>query len=168
MHTPPPDPGRAREAIRRPTRLRSVGVLLAASLLGQACVGSAVTVRGEVRDDGVRLERSAAPAQVRYQLRNVGQLPCDLVVAYTALSPDALPVSDGRVVLTADGGPTAVAPDLTYESPPDYVLGRIGAGATASWEVALVGAPASGERIIFCNAVGDYTRGRYALLRFDR
>lgn len=149
-------------------RAGSTVVLLAAALLVQGCIGSAVTVKGEIRDDGMTLERTAAPAQVRYELRNVGRLPCDFVVAYTSLSPDSLPVRGGRVVLTDAGGPDAVMPDVTYERPPEYTLGRIDAGGTGSWEVALEGAPATGERIIFCNGVGDYQRGRYALLRFER
>lgn len=147
---------------------RTAVVLLAACLLVQGCIGSAVTVKGEIRDDGITLERGDAPAQVRYELRNVGQLPCVLVAGYTSLSPDALPVRDGRVVLTEDGGPDAVVPDLTYERPPDYTLGRVAPGATGSFEVALTGPPATGERVIFCNAVGDYERGRYALLAFER
>jgi hypothetical protein len=61
---------------------------------------------------------------------------------------------------TKDGGPDAVSPDLTYVGPPDYTLGRVDPGGTGSWkEVALDRRPATGERMIFCNAVGDTNSG---------
>lgn len=164
------DPTRrlARQNRDRPEARGIVLAFLAAALLVGGCLGSAVTVKGEIRDDGITLERGAAPPQVRYDLRNVGRLPCDVVVAYTSLAPDELPVRDGRVVLTEGGGPDAVSPDLTYESPPDYILGRVDPGESGSWEVALERLPATGERMILCNAVGDYERGRYTVLRFER
>lgn len=142
--------------------------IVAAALGTVSCVGGAVTVEGDIRDDGIMLAKSSAPAQVRYELHNVGLLACEIVVAYTSVPVDRLPVRDGRVVLTDSDAPDAVRPDLTYESPPDYTLGRLNSGETRSWEVALERSPEFGERVILCNAVGDYERGRYTVLRFDR
>jgi hypothetical protein len=59
-------------------------------------------------------------------------------------------------------------PITTYENAPPYTLGRVEPGTTFQAEVALDGAPKTDDRLVFCNGVGDYQRGRYAILRFDR
>jgi hypothetical protein len=35
-------------------------------------------------------------------------------------------------------------------------------------ELAMEGTPKTDDRIILCNGVGDYERGRYAVLRYNR
>ena len=78
-------------------------------------------------------------------------------------------VVDKQVVITNSDGTGIVRPITTYEEAPPYVLKHIEPGATFSGEVALEGAPKDGsERVLFCNSLGDYEHGRYAILRFDR
>jgi hypothetical protein len=96
-------------------------------------------------------------------------LLAELVVGLTTLAVDALPVVDKRVAITNGDGPGIVRPITTYEETPPYIPKHIGPGETFSSEVALEGAPKDGsERVLFCNNLGDYQLGRYAILRFDR
>ena len=136
-------------------------------LLG-ACLGGAVTVSGDIKDDGIALATQRAGANVQIELRNIGTKPCDLVVALTSLTVAALPLKDGQVVIVDGDGPGIVRPITTYEYAPTFILGRIEPGAVFHAEVALEGAPKTDDRVILCNGVGDYQHGRYAVLRFDR
>ena len=133
-----------------------------------ACIGGATSLKGDIKDDGITLATDHAGSNVRFELHNVGTKPCDLVVALTSLSMNALPVKDGQVVITDGDGPGIVRPITTYENAPPYTLGRVEPGAVFQAEVALEGAPKTEDRVLLCNGVGDYQHGRYAVLRFDR
>lgn len=153
-------------SIARPSRV--LPLALAIGLLVGGCIGGASTVKGDVRDGGIALETDHAGSAVRFELHNVGTMPCDLVVALTSLPATALPVKDGRVVIVDGDGPGIVRPITTYENAPPFTLGRIEPGAVFTAEVALEGAPSAEDRVLFCNGDGDYQHGRYAVLRFDR
>jgi hypothetical protein len=143
--------------------------LLASALLVGGCIGGSTGMKGEIRDDGITLAADHAGSAVRFELHNAGAKSCDLVVALTTLAANALPVADRQVVITNSDGTGIVQPITTYEETPPYVLKHIEPGATYSGEVALEGAPKDGsERVLFCNNLGDYQAGRYAILRFDR
>jgi hypothetical protein len=141
---------------------------MAVLMLVTACVGGATSMKGEIKDDGITLAADHAGSNVRFELQNVGTAPCDLVVGLTSLPLNALPVKDGRVVIVDSDGPGIVRPITTYENAPPYTLGRVEPGSAFQAEVALEGAPPTDDRVVFCNGVGDYEHGRYALLRFDR
>jgi hypothetical protein len=143
--------------------------LIASALLVGGCIGGSTGMKGEIRDDGIALAADHAGSNVRFELHNAGAKSCDLVVALTTLAVDALPVVDKRVAITNGDGPGIVRPITTYEEAPPYILKHIGPGETFSGEVALEGAPKDGsQRVLFCNDLGDYQLGRYAILRFDR
>lgn len=154
--------------------------LAAASLLLSACAGGEPTIAGEIRDDAIVLEQATGPQSVWLHLSNVGATPCDLVVIRTELSPDALPVVGGRVVLGQSSGPhdeaypmeAYIELDGERAGMADPVLqGRqavVEPGQTARVQLALTGLPEREERVIACNAAGDYEAGRYTVLRFAR
>jgi len=147
---------------------RIVPLIIAIALVTAGCIGGATSLKGEIRDDGITLAADHAGSNVRFELRNTGTKSCDLVVALSSLPVDALPVVDKQVVITNSDGPGIVRPIGTYVETPPWVLGHIEPGSTFSYEVALDSTPKSDERVLFCNALGDYQNGRYALLRFDR
>jgi hypothetical protein len=147
---------------------RVVLVLGATSLLMAACIGGATSIKGDIEDDGITLGTDHGGSSVRFELHNVGTMPCDLVVALTSLPMDALPVKDGQVVIVNSDGPGIVRPITTYENAPPFTLGRVEPGAVFQAEVALEGGPKTEDRVLLCNGVGDYQHGRYAALRFDR
>jgi hypothetical protein len=142
--------------------------LIVTALLAAGCIGGATSLKGEIRDDGITLAADHVGSNVRLELRNTGTKSCDLVVALTSLPVDALPVLDAQVVITDGDGPGIVRPVKTYEEAPPFTIGHIEPGSTFSYEVALDSTPRSEERVLFCNSLGDYQHGRYALLRFDR
>jgi hypothetical protein len=141
---------------------------VAALVIAAGCIGGATSIKGDINDDGITLGTDHAGSNVRFELRNVGTVPCDLVVALTSLPVSSLPVKEGRVVIVDGDGTGIVRPIKTYEDAPPFTLGRIEPGAVFQVEVALEGAPKTEDRVIFCNGVGDYGHGRYAALRFDR
>ena len=100
---------------------------------------------------------------MRFELRSTGTRPCDLIVAQTSFPMDALPVRDGKVVITEDGSTPSVAAITGGEWP-----GEVAPGAVFAFELGMEGTPKTDERIVLCNGVGDYDRGRYAVLLFDR
>jgi len=144
---------------------RGLIAALATLLIVAGCVGAATAVTGEIKDDGIILITDHAGSSVRLELLNVGTTPCDLTPVLTTLSPDALPVQDGQVVIDSSGAPGTV--QMAMGGPAGY-LKRVMPGETYKVEIALEGAPKTDERIILCNGAGDYARGRYAVLRFDR
>jgi hypothetical protein len=150
------------------TMTRIVPAAVATLTLVAACLGAATGIKGEIKDDGITLATDHAGSSVRFELHNVGTTPCDLVVALTSLPIDALPVKDGQVVITDSDGPGIVRPITTYEDVPPFTFGRVEPGAVFHAEVALESAPLTDDRVIFCNGIGDYQRGRAATLRFDR
>lgn len=147
---------------------RLVAVALAALVLDAGCFGGAAAVKGEIADDGITLATDHAGSSVRFELHNSGTTACDLVVALTSLPINALPVKDGRVVIVDGDSPGIVRPITTYETVPPYTLARVEPGADFRAEIALEGAPKTEDRVLLCNGVGDYARGRFAALRFDR
>jgi pectin methylesterase-like acyl-CoA thioesterase len=152
----------------RTIAVRRIALGCAAGILLAACGGSSI-IKGSIKDDAITLSTDHAGATVRFELQNTGATPCDLFVGLTSLSVDALPLKDGRVVITnADPGPGIVRPITTYENSEPYSLGRVQPGASFSIEIALEGAPRAEERVLLCNGPGDYEHRRYAILRFDR
>jgi hypothetical protein len=141
--------------------------LFVTAILAAGCIGGPTSLKGEIKDDGITLAADHAGSNVLLELRNTGTKSCDLVVAQTSLPADALPVVDKQVVITNGDGPGLVRPIMSYPAPP-YTIGHIEPGSTFSYDVALDSTPKSEERVLFCNGLGDYQAGRYALLRFDR
>lgn len=144
-----------------------------------ASCGSAPTVNGEIHDDAVVLPADSASHHLWLELRNTGAQPCDLLAILTTLPPDRLPTQAGRIEL---GSATASPPDDTI--PMDAYVevdgrqegseageGRptvVAPGQTARMQLAQTGIPDLGERVIACMGSGDYERGRYAVLRYER
>ncbi len=145
---------------------RGLIAALATVLIVAGCVGAVTeVVTGEIKDDGISLITDHAGSSIRLKLHNVGRTPCDLTAVVTSLSPDALPVQDDQVVIDSSGAPGSV--QMAMGGPAGY-LKRVMPGENYEVEIALEGAPKTDERIILCNGAGDYARGRYAVLRFDR
>lgn len=145
-------------------------------------VGGAPTITGEIDDNAIRLAQSSAPAAARLELTNVGATPCDLVPMLTAVPAGALPVIDGRVVMSLSGSDDVAAPMEAYielnGEPVDRGEGglmtdqgwitRVNPGDVVLLDVGLQGAPERADRIVVCNGPGDYEAGRYATLAFER
>jgi hypothetical protein len=141
-----------------------VVAILATATLVSGCLGAATTMKGEIGDDRITLASDHAGSAIRLQLHNAGTEPCEFTAVVTALAPDALPVKDGQVVI-GSGAPNTVG---MLMGGPAGSLRRVMPGGDYEIELALQGAPKSGERIMLCNGPTDYARGRYAVLRFDR
>ena len=145
-----------------PGQARVASAAAATLVLLVAC-GPGGPIKGEIRDDAFALSVDHAPTSVRFELRNLGTKPCDLVAAQTSLPMDALPVKDGKVFIAEDGSANSVRAMTGGEFP-----GQVEPGADFAFELGMESTPATDQRIIFCNGVGDYESGRYAVLRFDR
>jgi hypothetical protein len=144
---------------------RGIVAILATAMLVSGCLGAATTMKGEIDDDKIILASDHAGSAIRLQLHNAGTDPCEFTAVVTTLAPDALPVKDGQVVIDSSGAPNAV--EMLMGGPAGS-LKRVMPGENYDIELALEGAPRTGERIMLCNGPGDYARGRYAVLRFDR
>lgn len=147
-------------------RFQTVALGFAALVLVAGCLGGATTVKGEIRDDAITLATDHAGSNVRLSLHNAGTVPCELIVVLGSMPANALPVKSGQVVIDDSGAPGTVR--FPYGGGTTGFLQRIQPGETYETEIALEGAPKTDERIVLCNAAGDYEHGRYALLRFDR
>jgi hypothetical protein len=148
------------------TRLSGHARVAAAASTGLVLLvgcGAGGPIKGEIRDAAFTLAVDHAPTSVRFELRNLGTKPCDLVAAQTSLPMNALPVKDGKVVIAQDGSANSVRAMTGGEFP-----GQVEPGADFAFELGMESTPATDQRIIFCNGVGDYESGRYAVLRFDR
>jgi hypothetical protein len=157
-------------------QVRWTVLILAASL---ASCGSAPTLKGEIQDDAVVLPADSASHDLWLELRNTGTKPCELLAILTTLPPDRLPTQGGRIEL---GDGTASPPDDTVSNDAYVeVDGRqegseagegrptvVAPGQTARMQLAQTGIPDVGERVIACMGIGDYERGRYAVLRYER
>ena len=95
---------RARSVAQAHAAVAAIAVLV----LAAAC-GPSPLVSGQITDDAITLSADHAPTSLRFELRNAGTTPCDLTVAQTAFPMDALPVRDGKVVITEDGSTPSVA-----------------------------------------------------------
>lgn len=93
---------------------RPVSGLLAAALVTLVGCQSDPTIRGEIDDVEIRLEQEHAPDSVWLELSNVGTEPCEFVAMWTELPPHALPVRDGRVVMSLSGARDVVTPLANY------------------------------------------------------
>jgi hypothetical protein len=160
-----------------------VAVLLLASagMIGCQMLASPETITGEIDDTEIRLSQERAPAAVRLELTHVGSTPCELVPMLTALPPEALPVVDGRVVMTLSGdddrpGPMEAYVELNGEpvaregglmTEQGWVT-RVNPGDEVMLDIGLQGIPDRSERIVVCNGRGEYETGRYAVVAFDR
>ncbi|MBA2556139.1 MAG: hypothetical protein H0V12_02145 [Chloroflexi bacterium] len=141
-------------------------------------------IAGQIDDNAIRLEQPRAGASVSLHLENVGNEPCMFVAVLTEMAPEALAVEDGRVVLDISGDTSAPDPmeagievngERVGGEPPDDPEQELEAahtllrpGDVARVQLALVGTPEQGERIILCNGPGDHAAGRYAVLPFER
>ena len=159
----------------------AVLLLVAAALIGCQMVAAPDPITGEIDDTEIRLAQDRAPAEVRLELTNVGSTPCELVPMLTVLPPDALPVVDGRVVMSLSGDDDRPGPMETYVELNGEPVAREGGTMTEQgWvtrvnpgdrvmlDIGLKGIPDRSERIVVCNGRGDYETGRYAVVAFDR
>lgn len=160
------------------TMIRS---LLLAAIVLAACGGpSEVTVAGEIDDDEIRLATDSGPAEVWFELENVGTRPCSLVPMF-APTPSDMPVENGQVVMSLSGDPALPAPIETYVElngePYDRGDGTmtesgwvtvVAPGDRVRMQVGIKVVPDVGERVLVCNDAGDYASGRFAVLPFDR
>jgi hypothetical protein len=153
---------------------------LLAALVLTACGASEATVAGEIDDDEIRLGSGSGPAEVWFELENVGTQPCSLV-PMLAPNPADLPVEDDKVVMSLRGDTALPEPMEAYTElngePYDRGEGTI---TEAGWvtvvapgdrvrlQVAFEAVPDVGERVLVCNDAGDYASGRFAVLPFDR
>ena len=156
-------------------------MLVSAAMIGCQMLAAPATITGEIDDTEIRLAQDSAPAAVRLELTNVGSNPCELVPMLTVLPPEALPVVDGRVVMTLSGDDDRPAPMEAYVELNGEPVGREGGSMTEQgWvtrvnpgdevmlDIGLKGIPDRSERIVVCNGPGDYESGRYAVVAFDR
>ena len=155
---------RAIQAVGAPIRRGLAAAILVLLVVG--CLGGSTAMKGEIGDRSIVLAADHAGSAVRLILHNGGATPCELIVVLGSMAPTALPVEDGKVVVSDTGAPGTVR--LPYGAGTTGFLARIQPGETFETEVALEGPPATDERIVLCDAAGDYQNGRWALLRFDR
>jgi hypothetical protein len=149
------------------------------------CLGGSPTITGRILDDRIELDASAAPGNAWLSLANQGSRPCRLILLDTldaadaGLDPRHLLVADGRLVIrTTDPRAPGIhvseelyaevegqtLPLLTDNDRPALIIPP---GVTARVQLALIGTPRPGAvRIPVCDDVGDYERGRYAILTF--
>jgi hypothetical protein len=159
----------------------AVLMLVSAGMVGCQLLAAPDLISGEIDDTEIRLAQDSAGAAVRLELTNVGGIPCDLVPMLTALPPEALPVVDGRVVMSLSGDDDRPAPMEAYVelngAPVDREGGtfteegwvtRVNPGDEVMLDIGLQGIPDREERIVVCNGAGDYEAGRYAVVAFDR
>ena len=139
------------------------------------------TIRGEIDDAAIRLQQARGPVDVWVELTNVGTRPCDLVGALSQVPPDAMPVVDGRVVMSLGGEPDAVVPLETIVEINGQPVVRADGGVmtdegwisvvhpgdVARIQIGFEARPDVGERVLICNGAGDYEAGRYAVLAFE-
>jgi hypothetical protein len=138
--------------------------LLTALLLATACAAPRTAVRAELHDDRVVVQPSSGSEDMTLTLVNVGSMPCDLVVFIPEevngpVDVDALPVLDGRVdfesrqIASFEEGLGPGGPPVEPGEERTLTLGNNGAPTIT--------------RMILCNGVGDYERGRYGLYQSD-
>lgn len=141
-----------------------VACLLTALLLATACAAPRTAVRAELHDNRVVVEPSSGSEDLTLTLVNVGSMPCDLVVFIPEdvngpVDVHALPVLDGRVdfetrqIASFEEGMEGGGPPVEPGEERTVTLGNKGASTIT--------------RVILCNGVGDYERGRYGLYRSD-
>lgn len=164
-----------------------IGLVRASTLatvivLASACGGSGNPIKGQIEDSRIVLPVDHAGHDIWLELKNVGTTPCDIYPAMTSLPMDAFPVKDGRVVIDLSGAPGVVRPidtgiEVNGNRPQPGggdpgkaggYLARLNPSDTALMQLALEGTPPTEDRIILCVGAGDYERGRYAVLKFDR
>ncbi len=127
---------------------------------GAPSAGGPIT--GKIDDRAITLTSDHGGQTVRLELHNIGTTPCDLVIVLTSLPAGALPVKDGRVDVPEDGsGPVR---NMSGGEFPD----ELQPGAAQTVDLGLESIPATDDRVVLCNGVGDYKAGRFAFLRFDR
>ena len=157
-----------------PTRSTSLACVALAALT--ACGGiTEETVQGEIRDDALSLVEETAGQSVWIELTNVGSEACELLVVMSD-APGALPVDGGRVATSPGGeGGHRTLEEMYVEIEGQASGGGqpgasvpVAPGQTARLQIASTGVPELEDRVILCNGEGDYERGRYAVLKFER
>jgi hypothetical protein len=159
----------------------AVLLLVSAAMIGCQQLAAPHQITGEIDDTEIRLAQDRAPAAVRLELTNIGSTPCELVPMLSVLAHDALPVVDGRVVMSLSGDDDRPAPMEAYvELNGERVdreggtmteqgwVTRVNPGDEVMLDIGLQGIPDRSERIVVCNGRGDYETGRYAVVAFDR
>lgn len=131
-----------------------------------SCASQRTAVAAEIHDDQVRLVPPTGSERVALTVVNVGQLPCELVVFITddvngPVDPVALPVRDGRVDFEGTDFFEIEAAEGVEAGVP-----VIQPGEERLLTLGLQGTPVV-TRVVLCNGVGDYERGRYAIYRSD-
>ena len=157
------------------TRTTSVACVALAALTG--CGGLAEeTVQGEIRDESLSLVDKTAGQSVWVELTNVGSEACELLVVMSE-APGALPIGDGGRVeasLGGEGGHRTLEEmyvEINGQARGGQEAGQsvpVAPGESARLQIALTGIPEREDRVILCNGEGDYERGRYAVLEFER
>jgi len=158
--------------------MRTRNTLLACVVLAAltACGGVAgETVQGEIRDDALSLVEETAGPTVWIELTNVGTEACELLVVMSE-APETLPVEGGRVAASLGGeGGHRTLEEMYVEIDGQARGGQepgesvpVAPGESARLQIAFTGVPEREDRVILCNGEGDYGRGRYAVLEFER
>ena len=156
-------------------------MLIATALVLAACGGiaSEQTVTGEIDDTEIRLDAASASHNVWVELQNMGSQPCALV-PILAPDPEAIPVENGRAVMSLSGDPSLPTPMEAFVELNGEAVVRDGVMTETGWvtavapgdtvrlQLAFTGIPDVGERVLACNDDGDYAAGRFAVLRFER
>jgi len=147
------------------SRLGLIAVLLVPLLTG-SCATSRTAVAVEIHDDQLRLVPPTGSEEVVLTVVNVERQPCELVVFIIdavngPVDPAALPIRDGRVDFeSSDFSEIEAAEGVEAGGPP------IQPGEERSLTLGFQGTPTV-TRVVLCNGVGDYERGRYAVYRSD-
>jgi hypothetical protein len=156
------------------TRNTALACVALAALTG--CGGvTEETVQGEIRDDSLSLVDETAGQSVWIELTNVGSEACELLVVMSE-DPGALPVEGGRVEASLGGeGGHRTLEEMYVEIDGQARGGQepgesvpVAPGESARLQIAFTGVPEREDRVILCNGEGDYGRGRYAVLEFER
>lgn len=99
----------------------------------------------------------------------------------TATHTEAIPVENGRAVMSLSGDPSLPTPLEAYVELNGEAVVRgdgvmtetgwvttVAPGETVRLQLTFKGIPDVGERVLACNDDGDYAAGRFAVLRFER
>lgn len=153
---------------------RNIAIATLVSVVAGCGFGGEETVRGQIDDESVTLTQETAGPGVWLELANVGSTPCELLIVMSS-EPEDLPLDSGRVRAGSSGTDHRSVEEMFVEvdgeprpplKPGEPVT--VGPGELARVQVAFIGIPDEGERVVVCNGAGDYERGRYAVLAFDR
>ncbi len=140
--------------MRRTIAICVLGAVIATAALAACGSGGErpLVVHGPIDDRSIELERSIAPRDVRFELKNAGSTPCDLVMIVTS-ELTSIPTDGGRLDAAAIGAGSSI----------DVIDSAVAPGTIVIFSP-MERPPPGSSRILLCNGPGDIEAGRWATL----